>query len=152
MRTLILLFAALVLFLPGCPRDPSRKGHDTTKRPAPAAEDWPTGFRGWTKVNDTTIIRADEVIAREIYAKTSAGLGQGTILVKEDYALVGGKKGALQLVAVMKRTGGSEHKGWRFFAFDPKTKKKDAETASGCVGCHSLRAANDYLYTAKDKF
>jgi hypothetical protein len=151
MRTLILLLAAFVLFLPGCPRDPSKKGTGAATDHSVHEKDWPAGYRGWSKINDTTIVRTDEEVAREIYAKTTAGLGQGTVLVKEDYALVSGQKGALQMIAVMQRGTGSEHNGWQFFAFNPKTKKKDADGASGCVGCHSLRASNDYLYTAKDK-
>ena len=120
----LLLCCGLALALGGCPLSP--KPQPVKPRPQ-LNPDWPANYRTWKKVNATTILNEDEEVAREIYSNGTPGLGQGTVLVKEQYALANGAKGPLQFVAVMRRTGGSANNGWEFLAFDPRTKKKNEE-------------------------
>lgn len=112
--------------------------------------DFPTGYASWHKVNAETIVRAEEGVAREIYARASGDLGVGTVLVKEQHALRDGASGPLQHVAVMRRTSGAETGGWTFQIFDPDTHTRLTDDVTTCVGCHTIRAESDYLFTARE--
>lgn len=112
---------------------------------------FPEGYQVWAHVNAETIVREDEAVAREIYAAPAPALGPSTTLVKEEYQLVDGQKGGLSMVAVMRRTGSPSHNGWSFLAFDPKTRQRADVDVAACVGCHTLQAANDYLFTPKEE-
>ncbi len=149
-RTLIAGTALLaVAATPGCLRSSQKQDDATAAQHDPA---WPEGYQGWKKVNAETIVREEEGVARELFAKPAAGLGQGTVLVKEQYSYAGGQKGPIQYVAVMRRTGAptDANGGWEFLAFDPATKQRKPAAASTCVGCHSLQADSDYLFTPRD--
>lgn len=149
-RTLVAGAALLaVAATPGCIRSSQTKDDDAKLQHDPA---WPEGYQSWKKVNAEPIIRSEEGVAREIFAKPAAGLGQGTVLVKEQYTYAGGQRGPLQYVGVMRRTGAptSANGGWEFLAFDAATKKRNTAAASTCVGCHSLQADSDYLFTPRD--
>jgi hypothetical protein len=111
--------------------------------------DFPSDYRQWTKVNAETIVREDEGVARELFAKAVGDLESGSVLVKEQFRLEGGTKGALELVAVMRRSGRGEAGGWEFSAFDPTTRQKVAHDATACVGCHTLQADSDYLFSER---
>ena len=148
MRSLAILIP-LIFLLAACPR--LRKGEGGSTVDAAATQGFPAGYQSWTKINDETIIRADESVqkARELYTNGTPGLGTGAVLVKEEYSLHGGAKGTLATVAVMRRTDGPDHNGWEFIAFDPVTKSR--ADASSCVRCHVLQEDNDYLFTQLDK-
>lgn len=145
MRALLILIPLMVL-IAGCPR--IRKGEVTSVAAATADPDFPAGYSGWEKANDETLIRSDDVVqvAREIYTNKTPGLQAGAILVKEEYSLSGGAKGALKRIAVMRRGTGPKNHGWEFMVFDGVTKKRG--DASRCVGCHVLQEDNDYLFSA----
>ncbi len=149
-RTLIASAALLsILSTPGCLRGSQKPDDAAASAHDPA---WPEGYRSWKKVNAEPIVRSEEGVAREIFAKPAAGLGQGTVLVKEQYLYAGGQRGALQYVGVMRRTGAptAANGGWEFLAFDPATKQQNTAAATTCVGCHSLQADSDYLFTPRD--
>ncbi len=88
-----------------------------------------------------------EGVARELYSDPRPDLGVGTVLVKEQYRLEGGEKGAMEFVGVMRRTGQGEAGGWAFQAFDPTTRQQLTRDATACVGCHTLQADADYLFS-----
>ncbi|MEZ4266698.1 MAG: cytochrome P460 family protein [Myxococcota bacterium] len=120
----------------------------TTDTPQQTGDpDYPTNYRQWSKVNASPIIREDEGVARELYTNPRADLGVDTVLVKEQYRLEGGEKGALEFVAVMRRTGRGEAGGWSFQAFDPTTRQQLTRDSTACVGCHTLQADADYLFS-----
>ncbi|MCB9730495.1 MAG: cytochrome P460 family protein [Deltaproteobacteria bacterium] len=109
--------------------------------------DFPNDYRQWHQVNDQTIVREDEGVAREIFANPQGDLGPGTVLVKEQYRYDGGAKGPLEFVGVMRRTGTGEAGGWSFQAFDPTTRQLLGKDSTACVGCHTLQADSDYLFS-----
>jgi hypothetical protein len=139
---------SLALASSACLRHGQSTEEDTGAGEPQAGAGWPEGYTSWRKINAETVVREDEAVARELYARPAAELGVGTVLVKEQFALVGGVKGALKQVAVMTRTGAAEdpNGGWEFKLFDPETKTSGADVAA-CVGCHSLRAEQGYLFT-----
>jgi hypothetical protein len=145
------LASTLALGSGACLKQTRDKDKPVDDKPKPAAG-FPEGYTQWKKVNAETIVREEEKIAREVYAQVVDGLGPGTVLVKEQYAYEGGTKGALQLIAVMRRTADStRNKGWTFAGYDPTTKaSKGEETA--CTGCHSLQEDNDFLFSDKGAF
>lgn len=137
----IVLIATLTTMLTACP-----KGED----PNAPDKDWPAQYQTWKKVNAETLIKEDEGVAREIYANSKPDLGVGTVLVKEQYKLAEGAKGALTQVAVMKREAAEgPNNGWVFKAFDPNTKKAVGD-ATACLGCHSLQAENNFVFSPKE--
>jgi hypothetical protein len=141
---LVSLLGVLALAFAACG---SKQTSDT---PQPSGDpDFPGDYRQWSKVNDSTVIREDEGVAREIYSNARPDLGVDTVLVKEQYRLEGGEKGALEFVAVMRRTGRGEAGGWTFQAFDPTTRQQLTRDATACVGCHTLQADADYLFSER---
>ena len=145
MRT-ILLLTFLSITLVACPR--IRKGEVQPVESAEPTNGWPDGYTGWNKLNAVTLAPSpDETkqIARELFAKTTPNIGLGSILVKEQYDFVGGMKGSLRQVAVMRRSGGAANNGWEFLAFDPATKQR--VDSSQCVSCHVIQDFNDYMFS-----
>ncbi|MGM0575461.1 MAG: cytochrome P460 family protein [Myxococcota bacterium] len=127
---------------------------ETEEAPRSAAHpDYPDDYKSWKHVNDAPIVREDEGIVREIYTLPAPELGQGTVIVKEQYRLApGGGKGDMEFVGVMRRTGADVNNGWVFQAFDPSTKREAAAMDStACVGCHTLQEGNDFLFTPRTK-
>ena len=142
--SLVALFATLDLG--ACASSSNTDGQDDVPKAAPG---FPTGYTAWKKVNAETIVRADENIAREVYANTAGELGAGTVLVKEQYAYDGAVKGEMQLIAVMRRGADlTTNKGWTFSGYDPTTKAAKGEVTA-CAGCHSLKEDNDFLFSDK---
>ena len=128
-------------------------GSETKPKPTPKSEappGFPEGYATWQKVNPDTILRDEEGLAREIYVDAKPELGKDTVLVKEQYALTEGAVGELQHIAVMRRGAEEANAGWTFAVYDPKTKQELEGGASACVGCHTLRIDNDYLFTPRD--
>ena len=129
-------------------------GSQTSDEPSKpkAAPGFPEGYATWKKVNEATIIRAEEKIAREVYAQKIGDLGPGSVLVKEQYSYAGGVKGELQLIAVMRRgSDSSTDGGWSFAGYDPQTRQAKGEIVA-CKGCHSLQEDNDFLFSDRSAF
>jgi hypothetical protein len=147
MRPLLILIP-LVVLIAGCPR--IRKGEVKATAEAVETAGWPAGYQTWKKVNDETLVRADDTVqvARELYSNQTPDLGPGAVLVKEEYSLSGGVKGALKSVAVMRRTGQGDTNGWEFLVYDGQTRQRGDN--SRCVGCHVLQEDNDYLFSPID--
>ena len=145
-RLFITCIAAAAMALAACGPKPSTQAPKVEGSP-----DFPTGYTSWRKVNAQTIVRPDEHIAREIYARSAPNLGHGTVLVKEQYKLVGGAKGPLVEIDVMRRTGAPDNNGWSFAKYDPKTHARMGRDETACIGCHTLRADHDYLFEPKAK-
>ena len=141
---LVCVMALAIAATAACPAKDGKKDGDGQSGPKPAA-DFPTGYTTWKKANAETIVREEEKIAREVYAKATDGLGAGTVLVKEQYSYENGTKGRLKLIAVMRRGADrAKNKGWEFAVYDPATKTAGDNTA--CLGCHSLQEDNDFLF------
>ena len=145
-----LLFALSLLALGGLALGACTDKRGTEVPEAQADPDWPEAYATWTRVNGETIVRPDEGVARELYAKAAPDLGVGTVLVKEEHGLVEGAIGGVTRVAVMKRTGGTRIGGWSFLSFDPATRQRVDDEVASCEGCHTLRADADYLFTDRD--
>ena len=142
----LLLIGLLSIFLVACPR--IRKGESPTSAEVQPTNGWPAGYTAWSKINAQTLTPGpDEAkqIARELYAQTTAGIGIGSVLVKEQFAFVNGAKGPLKQVAVMRRTGAPEHNGWEFVAYDPVTRQ--VQPNQQCIGCHMIQEDNDYMFS-----
>lgn len=140
----ISLLGVLALALGACG---SKQTTETSKHTGDP--DFPTDYLQWAKVNDATIVREDEGVARELYTNPRPDLGVDTVLVKEQYRLEGGAKGPLEFIAVMRRTGRGEAGGWAFQVFDPTTHQQLTRDATACVGCHTLQADADYLFSER---
>jgi hypothetical protein len=147
MRSLFVLIP-LIFVIAGCPR--IRKGEVKATSAGVEAPGWPTDYQSWKKINSDTLIRPNDAVqvARELFTNQTPDLGPGAVLVKEEYSLSGGTKGALKRVAVMRRTGQGETNGWEFLVYDGETRQLGDN--SRCVGCHVLQEDNDYLFSPID--
>ncbi len=144
----ILLATALTVALAACatnepPQPDLTPSHDPH---------YPVGYSSWTQSNSETLVREDEGLAREIFANVIGDLQAGSVIVKEQYRYADGHKGELFELAVMRRTGSSEHNGWAFEAYDPATKRKKTTHEDACIGCHIIRAGDDYLFATKSRY
>ena len=145
MRLIVLVVTALAMI--GCPPPPPDDPPDTKGDP-----NFPKGWESWDHVNSDTIIREDEGVAREIYAKTAANIGHGSVIVKAQYRLAGSNKGSLYELAVMRRIGGADNGGWSFETYDPASRQRTKTDVSACVGCHILRAESGYLFLPQQQY
>jgi hypothetical protein len=118
----------------------------------------PADYMSWPKLNDVTILRggededgeSDERTAVDLYANVNGDLDPGSILVKQTRLMNGDTPGALSMIGVMRRIGGSRDGGWSFEAYDPRTMTIADSDVGTCVNCHSLQTDNDYLFSDRD--
>lgn len=146
---------SFALSLPACSGGGTRGSSGVEETP------FPTDYRSWTKLNQTTILREAEREARDLYANDVALRRQGgafpigSVLVKEERTLnadPGGqlRPGDLFRVSVMFKIGKGDTSGWKFRAFDPTTREelpRDRVDPDGCYFCHADAQSNDYVFS-----
>lgn len=148
----LLPILALATLVAACGGSSQQTGSSSEGKPK-AHPAFPDNYESWRSVNDEPLVRKDEGVVRELYARVQGELDRGTVLVKEEHKLMtGDKKGKLDRIAMMKRTGGSANDGWKFMAFRPETHERVPDDDTACVSCHELSSTgDDMLWTPRSK-
>ncbi|MDR4504510.1 MAG: cytochrome P460 family protein [Candidatus Scalindua sp.] len=125
---------------------------------------FPYGYQGWTNTF-AKVVQAKgpfygfqrvlvSLQALDAYTNNSSGYENGDVLVLEFNEIEnendGMVKGEVNWIAVMvKDSSATETGGWRYAAYDGKTKmpKEEVDPVTGCYNCHMAVKNRDYVFS-----
>ena len=115
-------------------------------------------YKSWHKVNAKPIPNkgGPHPGVKNVYASKRKVGGKypfGTLIVKEGFTTVGGKR-FVTLIATMRKQRGLDpaHGNWKFIEWtrsSPNARFAEIARDATCWGCHSLAKKSDWVYTKR---